>query len=91
MNIKPETTEVQDWKPTEDLRFRLVFYKADFRALLGYAERTVEVKMSEGAFPAPDFYDGKRAAWLRETIFAYLKARKASHDGTRRVFPGKDK
>lgn len=80
--------EVEDWQPSDDLRFRLVFYKADFRALLGYSERTVEVKVSTGDFPPPDFYDGNRAAWLRETVYTHLKAKKAAHDGKRRAFPG---
>lgn len=84
-----QEAEIQDWAPAGDLRFRLVFYKADFRALIGWPERTLDFKVSSGEFPEPDFYDGRRAAWTRETVYTWLKARKTANAGARRVFGGK--
>lgn len=82
-------TEIEDWAPTPgDLRFRLVFYKKDFLALLGWAKRTVDFKVATGEFPAPDFYDGASATWTRETVYNWIKER-ASADRGRRAFGGK--
>lgn len=81
--------EIQDWAPAGDLRFRLVFYKADFLPLLDWPERTVDFKVSCGEFPKPDFYDGRRAAWTRETVYTWLKTRKTENAGARRAFGGK--
>lgn len=81
--------KIQDWAPAGDLRFRLVFYKADFKALLGWAKRTVEFKVSCGEFPKPDFYDGGSAAWTRETVYTWIEGRKTANAGTRRAFGGK--
>ncbi len=78
-----------DWQPVGDLRFRLVFYKADMRPLFAYAVRTVEQKVSMGEFPPPDYYEGKRAVWTRDTIQSYIKAKKDGHNGNRRTFPRK--
>lgn len=75
--------EPQDWQLSRDLRFRLVFYKRDFRPLLGYGCRSIEKKVSAGEFPGPDYYEGLRAVWTRETVMSYIQGKARAHSGRR--------
>jgi hypothetical protein len=77
------STEPQDWQPAEDLRYRLVFYKRDFKPLFGYGCRSIEKKVSAGEFPEPDYYEGLRAVWTRETVLGYVQAKAKASTGRR--------